>query len=139
MYVMVCTRPNIAHVVGGVGSFLVNLGKEHWQDVKWILRYLKDPYRDYLCFGCYVDSRKYIFYYMMTFIGEQCHGSPNYKNVLLCHLQRHCCCKLLRNSCECKKSYKSWDCYKKNMFCIMIVKVQSISTRTRLLFKVKTY
>jgi len=41
MYVMVCTRLDIAHVVGVVSRFLSNLGKEHWEGVKWILRYLK--------------------------------------------------------------------------------------------------
>jgi len=29
MYAMVCTRPNIDHVVGVVSHFLANLGKEH--------------------------------------------------------------------------------------------------------------
>ena len=29
MYAMVCTRPNIAHVVGVVSRFLSNPGKEH--------------------------------------------------------------------------------------------------------------
>ena len=29
MYAMVCTRPDIAHVVGLVSKFLSNLGKEH--------------------------------------------------------------------------------------------------------------
>ena len=41
MYAMVCTRPDIAHVVGMVSQFLSNPGKEHWSVVKWILRYLK--------------------------------------------------------------------------------------------------
>ena len=41
MYAMVCTRPDIAHAVGVVSRFLSNLGKEHWEAVKWILRYLK--------------------------------------------------------------------------------------------------
>ena len=36
------TRPDIAHVVGVVGRFLENLGKEHWEAVKWILRYLRE-------------------------------------------------------------------------------------------------
>ena len=30
MYVMVCTRPNIAHVVGVLSRFMSKLGKEHW-------------------------------------------------------------------------------------------------------------
>jgi len=41
MYAMVCTRPNIAQVVGVVNRYMSNPGKEHWRAVKWILRYLK--------------------------------------------------------------------------------------------------
>ncbi|GKE93370.1 hypothetical protein Tco_1574465 [Tanacetum coccineum] len=40
MYVMVCTRPNLAHAVGVVSRFLSNPGKKHWEAVKWIFRYL---------------------------------------------------------------------------------------------------
>jgi len=45
MYVMVCTRLGIAHVVGVMSPFLANLGKKHWKVVKWILRYLKGTCR----------------------------------------------------------------------------------------------
>ena len=31
MYVMVCTRPNIAHAVGVVSWYMANTGKEHWE------------------------------------------------------------------------------------------------------------
>jgi len=41
MNAMVCTRPDIAHVVRVVSRFLSNPAKEHWEGVKWILRYLK--------------------------------------------------------------------------------------------------
>ncbi|CAA0815215.1 Uncharacterized mitochondrial protein AtMg00810 [Striga hermonthica] len=41
MYAMVCTRPDIAHAVGIVSRYLSNPGKDHWEAVKWILRYLK--------------------------------------------------------------------------------------------------
>ena len=41
MYAMVCTRPDIAHAVGVVNRFLSNHGKEHWEAVKWTLRYLR--------------------------------------------------------------------------------------------------
>ena len=37
MYAMICTRPNIAHAVSVVSKFMANLGKEHWNAVKWIL------------------------------------------------------------------------------------------------------
>ena len=63
MYVMVCTRPNIAHVVGFVSRYMRNLGKEHCDEVKWILRYLRGTATHALCFGGsdtvlqgYVDS-----------------------------------------------------------------------------------
>jgi ATP-binding cassette subfamily B (MDR/TAP) protein 1 len=41
MYAMVCTRPDIAHAVGVVSRFASNPGKQHWEAVKWILRYLR--------------------------------------------------------------------------------------------------
>jgi hypothetical protein len=41
MYVMVSTRPNISHVVGVVSRYMENLGKEHWEAMKWVLRYLR--------------------------------------------------------------------------------------------------
>jgi len=50
MYVMVCTRPNIAHAVRVVNRFLSNPGKEHWEGVKWILRYLKGTSNMHLSF-----------------------------------------------------------------------------------------
>ena len=31
MYAMVCTRPDIAHVVGVVSRFTVNPSKDHWE------------------------------------------------------------------------------------------------------------
>nr|GFD05526.1 retrovirus-related Pol polyprotein from transposon TNT 1-94 [Tanacetum cinerariifolium] len=40
MYDMICTRPDISHVVGMVSRYMHNPGKEHWQAVKWILRYI---------------------------------------------------------------------------------------------------
>ena len=40
MYVTVCTRPNIAYVVGVVSRFLSNPIRHHWEAVKWIMRYL---------------------------------------------------------------------------------------------------
>ncbi|GJR03668.1 retrovirus-related pol polyprotein from transposon TNT 1-94 [Tanacetum coccineum] len=40
MYAMICTRPDISHVVGMVSRYMHNPGKGHWQAVKWILRYI---------------------------------------------------------------------------------------------------
>ena len=51
MYAMVWTRPDIAHAVGVVSRFMENPGNEHWQAVKWILRYLRGTSTHALCFG----------------------------------------------------------------------------------------
>ena len=40
MYLMMCTRPDISHAVSVVSRFMANPGKEHWNAVKWIFRYL---------------------------------------------------------------------------------------------------
>ena len=40
MYVMVCTRLNIAHAVGVLRRFMSKPGKEHWTIVKRVFRYL---------------------------------------------------------------------------------------------------
>ena len=41
MYAIVCTRPDIAQAVGVISPFMSNPGKDHWEGVKWLLRYLK--------------------------------------------------------------------------------------------------
>ena len=51
MYAMVCTRPDIAHVVEVVSRYTENSGKEHWEVVKWLLRYLRGTSSTSLCFG----------------------------------------------------------------------------------------
>lgn len=84
MYAMVCTRPDIGYAVGVVSRFLSNPGKEHWEAVKWILRYLRGTAKRSLCFGNGdqmligysdsdmagdVDSRKSTSGYLITFAG----------------------------------------------------------------------
>ncbi|KAK8936149.1 hypothetical protein KSP39_PZI013475 [Platanthera zijinensis] len=41
MYAMICTRPDIAQAVSVVSRYMGNPGRQHWEAVKWILRYLK--------------------------------------------------------------------------------------------------
>jgi hypothetical protein len=50
MYAMVCTRLDIANAVGVVSRYMNNPGKEHWEAVKWILRYLRGIATHALCF-----------------------------------------------------------------------------------------
>jgi Reverse transcriptase (RNA-dependent DNA polymerase) len=84
MYSMVCTRPDIAHAVGVVSRFLSNPGKQHWEAVKWILRYLRGTsklclsfWKDEVVLEGYTDAdmagdldhRKSTSGYMFTFTG----------------------------------------------------------------------
>ena len=41
MYSMVCGRPDLAYPVSMVSKFTSDLGKQHWEVLKWVLRYLK--------------------------------------------------------------------------------------------------
>ncbi|GJT67397.1 hypothetical protein Tco_1018877 [Tanacetum coccineum] len=41
MYVMVCTRPDVAHAMSVVSWYMAHPGKEHWNAVKCIFCYLK--------------------------------------------------------------------------------------------------
>ena len=84
MYAMVCTRPDIAYAVGTVSRFLSNPGREHWNAVKWILRYLRGTSKLVLSFGNSkplligytdadmagdMDTRKSTSGYLVTFSG----------------------------------------------------------------------
>uniref|UniRef100_A0A803QRA6 Retrovirus-related Pol polyprotein from transposon TNT 1-94 n=1 Tax=Cannabis sativa TaxID=3483 RepID=A0A803QRA6_CANSA len=40
MYAMVCTRPDVLHVVSMVSRYMHNLGKGHWKVIDWILWYV---------------------------------------------------------------------------------------------------
>ncbi|GJW51510.1 hypothetical protein Tco_0092861 [Tanacetum coccineum] len=40
MYLMVCTRPDIAYAVSVVSRYLANPSKNHWEAMKWIWKYL---------------------------------------------------------------------------------------------------
>ena len=42
MYAMVCTRPDIAHAMGVISRYMSHPGLEHWNAVKWIIRYLRE-------------------------------------------------------------------------------------------------
>src|SRR4051812_3675682 len=89
MYVMVCTRPDIAYAVSLVSRYMANPGKAHWQALKWILRYINwslnivliyggalgedskaviEGYVDSDFPGC-MDSRKSISGYVFTMFG----------------------------------------------------------------------
>ncbi|KAL0413635.1 UNVERIFIED_CONTAM: Retrovirus-related Pol polyprotein from transposon TNT 1-94 [Sesamum radiatum] len=47
MYAQVCTRPNIAFVVGMLGRYQSNPSLDHWKAVKKVMRYLQGT-KDYM-------------------------------------------------------------------------------------------
>nr|GEZ29276.1 retrotransposon protein, putative, Ty1-copia subclass [Tanacetum cinerariifolium] len=51
MYLMVCTRPDIAYAVSIVSRYLANPGKNHWEAVKWILKYFRGTANVGLIYG----------------------------------------------------------------------------------------
>jgi len=51
MYAMICTRPDIARAVAVVSRFMADLGKERWNVVKRIIKYIKGTSNVALCFG----------------------------------------------------------------------------------------
>ena len=60
---MICTRPDIAQAVGAASRYMANPGREHWNTIKRILRYIKGTLDAALCYGGleftvrgYVDS-----------------------------------------------------------------------------------
>ncbi|GKD94215.1 retrotransposon protein, putative, ty1-copia subclass, partial [Tanacetum coccineum] len=56
MYLMVCTRPDLAYAVSVVSRYWANPGKNHWEAVKWILKYLWGTANVGLVYGTYYGN-----------------------------------------------------------------------------------
>ena len=103
MYAIVCTRPDIAHAVGVVSRFMSRPRKQHWEAVKWILRYLKGSSDTCLYFtgaslklqssvdadfAGDIDSRKNTTGFILLWVVQLYHGLQICKRLLLCLLQK---------------------------------------------------
>lgn len=101
MYVMICTRPDLAHAVSITSRYMSNPGKAHWQALKWMLRYLRgsadygimyrrdeDQTRDSLegyCDSDYAtnrDNRKSQTGYIFTIFGSAVTWKSNLQSVV---------------------------------------------------------
>ena len=51
MYVMLCTRPDVAYALGCVSRYQSNPGEKHWTAVKCILKYLRNTKDLFLIYG----------------------------------------------------------------------------------------
>jgi len=51
MFAMIGTRPDITQAAGAVNWYMANLGREHWNTIKRILRYIKGTLDTALYYG----------------------------------------------------------------------------------------
>ena len=70
MYAQVCTRPDIAYIVGMLGRYLSNPGKDHWIATKRVMRYLQRT-KDYMLTYRKSDQLQIIGYSDSNFTGWQ--------------------------------------------------------------------
>uniref|UniRef100_A0A2N9H2E5 CCHC-type domain-containing protein n=1 Tax=Fagus sylvatica TaxID=28930 RepID=A0A2N9H2E5_FAGSY len=70
MYAMVCTRPDLAHAVSTVSSYMANPGREHWNAVKWIFRYLKGTAEHEILFSKQLGTNLVVGYVDADYAGE---------------------------------------------------------------------
>ncbi|XP_059294597.1 secreted RxLR effector protein 161-like [Lycium ferocissimum] len=70
MYVMVCTRPDLAFALSMVSRYMYNSGKDHWNAVKWILCYVKGSFD----IGLVFDKAKASSYDVIGFVDSDYGG-----------------------------------------------------------------
>ena len=70
MYVQVCTRPDIAFIVGMLGRYMSNTGVYHWKTAKRVMRYLKRT-KDFMLTYRRSDSLEIFGYSDSDFTGRQ--------------------------------------------------------------------
>jgi hypothetical protein len=70
MYAMVCIRPDLAHAVSTVSRYMTNPGREHWNAVKWIFRYLKGTAEHGILFSRQPGTNSVVGYVDADYAGE---------------------------------------------------------------------
>uniref|UniRef100_A0A2N9J203 Integrase catalytic domain-containing protein n=1 Tax=Fagus sylvatica TaxID=28930 RepID=A0A2N9J203_FAGSY len=70
MYAMVCTKPDLAHAVSTVSKYMANPGREHWNAVKWIFRYLKGTAKHEILFSRQPGTNSVVGYVDADYAGE---------------------------------------------------------------------
>ena len=68
MYAQVCTHPDIVYIVGMLGRYLSNLGKDHWIVAMQVMRYLQRT-KDYMLTYRKSDQLEIIGYSDSDFVG----------------------------------------------------------------------
>ncbi|XP_075515339.1 secreted RxLR effector protein 161-like [Primulina tabacum] len=60
MYAMICTRPDLAYAVSLVSRYISKPGRNHWEAMKWIFRYLRGTLGVGLLYGKRKESTEVI-------------------------------------------------------------------------------
>ena len=68
MYAQICTRPDIAYIVGMLGRYLSNPGMDHWKKAKQVMRYLQRT-KDYMLTYCRSSHLEIVGYSDSNFAG----------------------------------------------------------------------
>ena len=70
MYAIVCAKSDLSHVVSTVSRYMTNLGREHWNVVKWIFRYLKGTAEHEILFSRQLKTNSVVGYMNADYAGE---------------------------------------------------------------------
>ncbi|KAL2251492.1 UNVERIFIED_CONTAM: Retrovirus-related Pol polyprotein from transposon TNT 1-94 [Sesamum indicum] len=62
MFLMVCTRPDVAYSISCLSRFMSNPGSPHWEALKYLLRYLRGSDNVGISFSRYSDDTRLIGY-----------------------------------------------------------------------------
>ncbi|XP_031283142.1 secreted RxLR effector protein 161-like [Pistacia vera] len=71
MYVMISTRPDLAYAITLLSRFMSNPGNEHWNALKWLLRYINCTVQIGLVFCKRNASLDLVGYVDVDFVGDR--------------------------------------------------------------------
>ncbi|KAL2243390.1 UNVERIFIED_CONTAM: Retrovirus-related Pol polyprotein from transposon TNT 1-94 [Sesamum indicum] len=71
MFLMVCTRPDIAYAISCLSRYMSNPGPPHWEALKWLLRYLRGTDNIGINFSKFSDSVGLIGYVDSNYANER--------------------------------------------------------------------
>ena len=71
MYIMICTRPDLAHSISLLSKYMSNPGREHWEAVKWLLKYIKGTLTEGLVYHSSKEGVKLIGFVDSDYAGDR--------------------------------------------------------------------
>ena len=71
MYSMISTRPDLAYTISLLNRYMSNLGKPHWDALKYMLRYINRSTDIGLCYGKKSETLDLVGYVDSDFVGDR--------------------------------------------------------------------